>query len=144
LAALALLLVAAAECGCDSGPKLVKVSGRVLIDGQPLTHGFVRISPAGYRCAMAKLDSQGRFTMSTAPDQVGDGVVIGTHKAAVIATESVGPSSTKWHAPKRYNNEETSELEVTIDKETADLVINLTWEGDPHGKPWTETGEREK
>src|SRR5262245_36257360 len=136
----AALLAAAAlfAAGCSSGPKVVRVSGVVLIDGQPLTHGFVQVAPAGYRPATGKIGPDGRFTLTTLTE--GDGCVVGTHPAAVIATETLGPGAQKWHAPKKYAATETSGLTVTIDRPTDDLKIELTWAG---GKPFVERFTKE-
>ncbi|CAN5286255.1 hypothetical protein BH11PLA2_BH11PLA2_10390 [soil metagenome] len=137
---LAVTTLLLAGSGCDSGPKLVHISGQVLVDGQPLRHGFVTIAPEGHRAALAKLDSEGRFTMTTGPDKDGDGVALGTHKVAVNSIEHLGPGSQKWHAPKKYNDLQTSGLTVTIDKAQSDLVLNLTWDG---GKPFIERSGKE-
>lgn len=127
--------------GCDSGPKIVAVSGVVLIDGQPLTHGVVQVVPAGYRPAMAQIGQDGHFTLGTHEDK--DGVVVGTHKVAVIAHKTLGPGSQMWMAPKHYMDADTSGLTITVDKEAHDVEIKLTWKDDPYGKPWVEYAERE-
>jgi hypothetical protein len=126
----AALAVLAAGCG---GPKVVPVSGRVLIDGQPVEHGFVRVSPDGYRAATGKLGPGGRFTLTTTdPD---DGCLVGTHPTEVIALETLGPGAQKWHAPKAYGDPSTSNLTVTVTGPTDDLTIDLSWGG---GKPFIE------
>lgn len=114
------------------------MSGIVLIDGAPLTHGFVQVAPAGFRPASGPIGSDGRFTLTTLKE--GDGCVVGTHPVAVIATESLGPSGQKWHAPKQYAAQDTSGLKVTIDGPTSDLKIELTWAG---GKPFVEQFNKE-
>src|SRR5262245_52017424 len=92
--------VALFAVGCDSGPKIVPASGTVLIDGVPLTHGVVQIVPDDFRPASGKIEPDGRFTLTTLkPD---DGCLVGTHKATVVATESLGPGAQKWHAPRKY------------------------------------------
>jgi hypothetical protein len=134
----AILAIALASLGCSSQPKIVPVSGIVLIDGQPLKHGQILVAPAGYRPAMATLGPDGRFTLGTNADA--DGVALGTHPVAVVAYEIVKPGVQKWHAPKKYNSTETSGLTMTVEKATNDIVINLTWEG---GKPFLVTSEKE-
>ncbi|MBA4068126.1 MAG: hypothetical protein C0501_31385 [Isosphaera sp.] len=130
LAAVGLAVLAAAGCG---GPRVVPVSGRVLIDGRPVEHGFVRVAPDGHRAATGKLGPGGRFTLTTTdPD---DGCVTGTHPAEVIALETLGPGAQKWHAPKAYGEAGTSGLTVSITGPTDDLAIDLTWGG---GKPFVE------
>src|SRR5687768_6454035 len=85
---MALLLLAA---GCDSRPQRVPVSGKVLIDGQPLTYGFVRIIPQDARPATGQIGPDGRFTLTCYDD--GDGCIPGKHAAAVIACESLGANA---------------------------------------------------
>lgn len=124
--------------GCSSGPKIVPVSGQVLIDGKPLEHGVVQVAPAGFRPAVGTIGPGGRFTLETL--EPGDGCVVGTHPAAVIANESTSPSSQRWHAPKKYADASTSGLQVTIDGPTDSLKIELSWDG---GKPFVEHYNKE-
>ncbi len=120
--------------GCDDGrPQRVPVSGRVLIDGQPLTHGFVQVVPAGDRAASGKIGADGRFTLTTFEEN--DGCVLGTHAVAVIGLESMGAGAQKWHAPKIYASPETSGLTIDVTGPTDSIELNLTWDG---GKPFIE------
>jgi hypothetical protein len=118
--------------GCDSRPKRVKVSGQVLIDGEPLNVGTVQFVPEGSRPAVGQLDDQGRFTLTTFDE--GDGCVLGKHRVAVIANEMLSGNRMRYYAPIVYGNFETSDLTVDIDGPTDDLVIELSWHG---GKPFT-------
>lgn len=130
LVVFALGLVAA---GCNRNPTRVPVSGQVLIDGEPLVHGQVAFIPESGRPSSGVLDEQGRFTLSSfAPN---DGAALGVHQIAVIAQEALSDTETKWHAPKKYANHETSGLTWEITGPTDSVVINLSWEG---GKPFVE------
>lgn len=130
LAAIPLLL-----SGCDDGrPKLLPTSGVVLIDGEPLTQGFVRFHPHGGRPATGELDKEGRFTLTCIKKE--DGVVPGTHPVSVIACETIDPCTMRWNAPKIYISPKTSGLAQTIDGPTDSVKIELTWAG---GKPFTES-----
>ena len=126
--ATALLLVA----GCDFNDGRIPASGVVLIDGEPLTHGTVRLFPKGSRSASGKLDEDGKFVLNTKHDQ--KGILPGTHRVKVDAREWVGPRSLKWHAPKKYASH-NSGLEVTIDETKEEITIDLTWDGK---KPFVE------
>ena len=126
-----LLSLALLPAGCDDGPEIVPVSGQVLIDGKPLTHGFVQVGPKGYRPASGDIGPDGRFTLTTS--EPGDGIVIGTHPAAVIGTESIDGTKQRWHAPRKYQDFSTSGLTVTVDGPTDSLKIELSWNG---GKPF--------
>jgi hypothetical protein len=127
--ALGAALLAATGCG-GGGPKIVPVSGVVLIDGQPLTYGHVQVLPAGWRPASGRLDSNGRFTLTTTT--ANDGCAVGTHPVVVLAGESLTPETMKWHAPQRYADGATSGLTVTITGPTTDLKIELKGDG---GRP---------
>ena len=123
-----------AGCG-DGRPERHKVSGQVLIDGQPLTFGTVLIVPKDERRSVGELGPDGRFTLSSYEDEGSDGCVPGTHQVAVVAVEPLTPSTQRWHAPKKYIDAETSGLTCEITGPTDSLVINLSWEG---GKPFVE------
>ncbi len=112
--------------GCGDGrPKRVPVAGQVLIDGQPLTFGYVNFVPEHGRASTAKLDNQGRFHLSCYGSN--DGVVIGKHAIEVVAREAIGEIQFKWHAPKKYASVRTSELSEEITNPIDSLKINLTW-----------------
>lgn len=120
--------------GCGDGrPKRVPVSGQVLIDGKPLTVGFIRLIPDDARPASGRIGPDGRFTLKTFESD--DGVVLGTHPVTVRANKMINSTTVQWLAPKEYSREETSELTATIDGPDDSLVIKLTWDG---GKPFVE------
>ena len=91
------------------------------------------MTPAGYRPASGKIGPDGPFTRTTTED--GDGVTLGTHAAAVIATESINERSQRWHAPRKYVDPLTSGLNVTVTGPTEELKIELSWNG---GKPFVQ------
>ncbi|HVK17705.1 MAG TPA: hypothetical protein VM533_12215 [Fimbriiglobus sp.] len=125
-AALVAAVVGLAGCG-DGGPKIVPVSGIVLIDGQPLTYGHIQVIPSGWRPASGRIGGDGRFTLTTTVS--GDGCAVGTHPVAILAGESLTPETTKWHAPQKYADVTTSDLKVTITGPTDDLKIELKSDG---------------
>lgn len=114
--------------GCGDGrPGRVAVSGQVLIDGKPLTHGFIRLLPENGRVAVGKLNEEGRFAMSTYGKY--DGVITGEHRVEIDASEEISSTQRKWHAPKKYFGHRTSGLTQIIDEPTDTLVIDITWDG---------------
>jgi hypothetical protein len=130
-----LLLGSVVLAGCNGSQfERVPVSGRVLIDGEPLKFGYVRFFPEGARASGGRLDEEGRFVLTS--KQKGDGVILGTHSVAISAGESISDTQVKWHAPKKYNSPKASGLVFTIDEPTDSLEILLTWDG---GKPFVET-----
>jgi hypothetical protein len=134
---LLLLLLFVVGCG-DGRPSRVPISGRVTIDGEPLTTGNITIVPANARPASGKIGPDGRFTLNSFEDN--DGCVLGNHKVVVVASEILSGTSVKWHAPKKYADLETTDLEVNITGPTDDLLIELTWDG---GKPFVEKFDAE-
>lgn len=128
------LLVSALVAGCGDGrPERVPVSGRVLIDGQPLTEGYLRVHPPSNRAATGQIGSDGRFTLTTY--ERGDGCVPGQHPITVTASKFINPQTVRWFAPKKYASGATSGLTIDITGPTDDAVVNLSWEG---GKPFDE------
>jgi hypothetical protein len=119
--------------GCTSHPGCVPVAGTVVIDGKPLTTGWVRIVPEKHRIAQGEIDASGHFRLTSFAD--GDGCVSGTHRVEVISNGPIGTTGLRWLAPKKYAKAATSGLTVTIDKPRDDLVLELTWSG---GKPFVE------
>ncbi len=123
------LLFLSAVVGCGDGrPTRVPVSGHVLIDGKPLTHGYVQFAPADSRASTGGFDVDGRFVLTCF--EMGDGAVTGKHKIAVMAQEAIGQETIKWHAPKKYANAATSGLEREITGPTDSIKIELTWGGE--------------
>lgn len=121
------LLMLLVGCG-QSGPKLIAVSGRVVIDEKPLTFGAVRFVPAEGPPAVAKLDHEGKFTLMTEEQP---GCVAGEHTVEVFANESISEYENKQHAPPGYASARTSGLAVTVSSPTEDQVIKLTSQGPP-------------
>jgi hypothetical protein len=125
--------------GCSDGrPTRVPVSGRVLIDGKPLTLGSVMFVPKGDRPSSGTIDKDGRFTLTCFDKE--DGAVVGTHRIAISAVEQVGPGAQKWHAPKKYVDYSKSGLTAEVTGPTNDVLIELSWDG---GKPFIERGQGE-
>ena len=121
-----------AGCG-DGRPSRVPVSGSVVIDGQPVTHGSIMFIPAGGRPAGGSVDTQGHFALTCY--EPGDGATPGHHRVKVTAVEPINERSSRWLAPKKYADEKTSGIEVEITEPVDDLKIELTWDG---GKPFVE------
>ena len=126
-------VVAVQFVGCDKQPKIVPVSGRVLLDGEPLTMGSVQFIHPATRPAAGAIRDDGRFILSTYKQ--GDGAAPGHYRVRVIASEEAGSDAVRWNAPKKYADEISSGIEFDIEGPVDDLVIELTWDG---GKPFVE------
>lgn len=130
IAATAIVLGALFATGCGDGkPARVPVSGKVLIDDQPLTKGYIRFVPAKGRPAGAEIGPDGSFKLGTYDEKNPDGAVPGDYSISVTSVESAGSNAQKWLVPQKYNDHQTSELTQKIVGPQNDLVIKLTWEG---------------
>lgn len=130
LAGLLLLLSCAMGCGGADRPSLVKVSGKVLLDGKPVegaTVYFKRESPDPKyrRPSRATTNTQGEFTPGTYGSD--DGIPPGKYKVGVMKTEYVDkpanfneenpaatPAKVRWVVPKQVSSPDTSGLVVEI------------------------------
>lgn len=136
IAGCAALLSIAGGMGCDSeasnaAPKVEKhpVSGKVtLADGKPLTKGRIVLVPQseGAAAASGEIGPDGAFQLSSVT--AGDGAAAGTYRAWIDWDQagSIGKGGKlDLPFPKKFANEDTSKLTVTIDANTADLPITL-------------------
>lgn len=128
-------VVALLGCG-DGRPSRVPVAGKVMIDGQPLANGSIVFMPEHGRQSFGNLDRDGHFTLSCFASN--DGAILGKHKIRVLASENFSETAVKIHAPKRYEDVQTSGLAEEITGPKDSVLISLTWKGDAHGKPYTE------
>lgn len=125
-----LALCGVAGCG-DSRAEPVPASGRVLIDGKPLTAGFVRVYTDDGRSASAKIQSDGSFALTTY--QEGDGCIPGDHAVSVVAIKPLAETGQVHHRrvdpqsmiPLRYRDPHTSGLRIEIDQPRDDLILKL-------------------
>jgi hypothetical protein len=85
---LAAILVIA---GCQQGPTMVPVTGKVLYNGKPLKFGSVVFQPPSGQPAQGEIQSDGTFTLSTYRPQ--DGAVVGKHKVRITCYESQRPGA---------------------------------------------------
>ncbi|MBA2117007.1 hypothetical protein [Bremerella alba] len=114
--------------GCGDGrPAVVKTSGQVFLNGEPLIFkgdGFVQVIPADNRPATGMINpSDGTFTLTTFDND--DGAVPGEH-AVTILVKALGPGGQSVNLlPTEYTEMETSGLTVVIDKPTDSLKIEL-------------------
>lgn len=136
-----------AGCGGDGRPRLVKVTGKVTLDGQPLEGAIVAFQPitqdkAKYQRPSSGIsESSGEFTIGTYGTD--DGLPVGKFKVGVVKRELVGKLPDdfnsenaaaynlkyKWTTPREYADPATSGLEVEVTSsglkpETIDLKTN--------------------
>lgn len=115
--------------GCSGDVDRVPTNGRVLIDGQPLAHGTIQVTPVGARPAYGTIVN-GEYVLDTYGK--GDGTLPGSHPVTITATEAVDGDRIKWHAPKKYATPGAG-LVVEIAPDGTAKDIELSWQG---GKPF--------
>ena len=122
------LLLGVLGCGGHQS-NMAEVTGKVLVDGQPLTTGRVNTLPERGRGAQGTINSEGEFTLSSG--DLGSGALVGLHHVAVVAVEespNMGPEAPrKSLIPMRYANAETSGLTIDVKAgEPNEVVLELT------------------
>ncbi len=125
------LLVLNVLVGCGSDRQMAKVTGTVkLSDGTPVTSGTVEFETVDQKppvTATGEINEAGEFKLGTWTAD--DGVVIGKHRAVVVADFEIGTGAERPNLiPKstvhsKYREFETSGLEFTIEEDNPDLRI---------------------
>ena len=135
---LSLLCLTMVLSGCGDGrASRVKVSGKVTVEGKPLSVGGISFYPIPEgRQGGGAIGKDGVY--STTMYELNDGLPPGSYAVAVNAVQIVNDTSKRWHAPQKYSDHETSGLKVEITEETDAMDFDLTWEGDEHSGPWVE------
>jgi hypothetical protein len=121
-------LVVGTIAGCDRPLVLVKVRGRVTVNGLPLRAGTVVFAPDEERgfhgpLSYAVLDRDGAFELAT---DAGPGAVAGWHRVTVAPA----PESAHLIAGlERYRNPDISGLRFEVKPgQDNDFNIALTWD----------------
>jgi len=113
------LIVGCAEKKAE--PEVVPVTGKVLLDGEPLEFGTVTFQPLRGQPAKGEIQPDGTFELSTfAP---GDGAPVGKHQVRITCYESQRPGAEQNTnaetlgeslIPEKYLNFATSGIEVSV------------------------------
>src|SRR5262249_50753905 len=108
------------SAGCNQGPKLGRVSGRVTYKGKPVPNGAITFlpSPSGPP-ATAGIQPDGTYTLET--PGIGNGAVLGAHALMITALReapAVGPEERDPLPPPiipiKYGNTSTSGLTAEV------------------------------
>jgi hypothetical protein len=126
----AIALVAVVMCGCDQGPPMYKVTGKVTYkDGSVPKGGVcsVQFLPTANTTAQVRkgasgaISPDGTFEMHTrAP---GDGVNAGDYGVTFAIWQS--PTDPRSLIPPKYSNPATSGYKITVDKDISDLKFEI-------------------
>ncbi|MCC6508226.1 MAG: hypothetical protein IT423_03910 [Pirellulaceae bacterium] len=132
-----LLLFCTTMCavlGCGNGmPQTVRVTGTVTFDGQkppgPGIVYFLPQEPAGdlpLRPATGDFDAEGRYAAMTF--EPGDGMIPGKYKVYIECWEqapNMEGKPVKSFVPKKYQNAETSGIEINLTTDSASREENF-------------------
>ncbi len=136
---LLLLFVALLGCGGPARPPMAKVTGVVLVDGNPIEGAAVMFVPtAGGRPALGSTNAAGEFELMTF--ETGDGALVGEHQVTITKKEiagvvsedglsgSVQPGGIQetWLVPERYSQAATSGLTANVAAGMKPLEFKLT------------------
>jgi hypothetical protein len=145
LPVVAALLLALPACG-RSKPAVAPVSGRITLDGKPVTTGVVIFYPQTGRPATSQIGSDGRYTLGTFTPT--DGALPGLHRVVIESRAApastprparpVGPpppgtpddiaqewaagtlsaiaTETEWLVPEQYAAQSTTPLRATVSR----------------------------
>jgi hypothetical protein len=138
---IALLLVAVTAIvfatGCNRGPAMSQVSGKVLLKDGSVPKGGVRVvrfQPADSTAEIRKgasgaIEDDGSFTMWT--KQPGDGVYHGNYIVTIAVLKGT-MDTTPMISPK-FVSPQTSPFKVTVDGDINDLKFEVDPVGAPQG-----------
>ncbi len=113
-----MLLGLLSGCG-NSGPKLVPVSGRITIDGQPLPRGSISLrAESTWDQPTGSIDADGKYVVYTKGRA---GAPPGRYRVVVFATEAAHDAEGKAHpglpvsiVPALYNDPATTPLKIDV------------------------------
>jgi hypothetical protein len=118
--AAAMLALVVVGCG-RAGPPIAPVSGKVTLNGTPVTNASICFaSPDGYG-ASTLLSADGGFQLGS---QYGPGIPHGNYRIAIVPLREDGPMPTPSgtgaskalsEIPKKYQNMQTSGLMANVD-----------------------------
>ncbi len=126
--------------GCDSGPKIVKVKGRVTYDGKPVTAGKIFFMPAIGKPAYAEIQTDGTYVLTTL--ETFDGACVGDHVVSITALKQDeskkdntgkkgGPApppinaKLDWLVPQVYSSLETSKLRAKVENKENEINFDI-------------------
>jgi hypothetical protein len=110
IAAAVIAITATIGCGKPSHQlETAPFRGKVTLDGQPLTAGYVTFVTARGRSSSGEIQPDGTFEMSTY--QAGDGAQVGSHPVVITPVPqdvALPPGGKRVPIPERYQRAGTS------------------------------------
>jgi hypothetical protein len=131
----AVLLAGIALTGCQRGPKIVPVSGKVTYNGTPLKFGSIMFQPESGPLARGTIQADGTFRLTTISD--GDGCTEGMAKVRITCFQSQSEDVASLAeagevpaggllVPKRYTSFGTSGITAEVRRGGKPFVFELT------------------
>jgi hypothetical protein len=119
---LGLAVLFAAGCGRKDRLETAEVTGRVTVNGQPLTSGMVAFMCEQGPVAKGQISSDGSFRMDPYDPSAGKGVVVGRYQVMISAPDPKAQAAVKGHdygsipslIPERYSVPATSGLTFEV------------------------------
>jgi hypothetical protein len=115
--------------GCDQGPKLETVHGRITLDGEPLADARVEFQPENGRPCLGRTNAQGEYELEYLSDR--KGALQGKHQVRIWTQdvredEQGNQVEVPERVPARYNTE--TQLEVVVEEGKSEFNFDLTTE----------------
>jgi hypothetical protein len=141
-----LLPLCAVIAGCGPGRlETTPISGRVTYRGKPVPNGRIVFQPEEGRPAMAALDADGRYRLTTF--KPGDGALLGKHRVTIEATRQIGnapqpksraeefrlgaggrPPVIEWLVPEKYARLRITPLKAEVTRSANTVNFDLPTE----------------
>ena len=123
--AFVLLLLA----GCNRGPQLAPVTGRVTLDNKPLEAAEITFQPDKGTASYGRTDQDGRYELRYTRDEMG--ALVGPHTVRIrAATEFTGPRGQSIVRPQlvpaRYHAESELRRDVADEDNVFDFDLEAT------------------
>ncbi len=123
-----LLVATALASGCGDSSGVAPVHGVVTLNGEPLTEGFVIVTPSEGKMAKGTIRADGTFVLGTNSDS--DGAQVGTHPVTVLpptVEEGKPLSAVAKSLPNKYSIAAASGITVDVQPNTDnELIIKLS------------------
>lgn len=128
--------------GCGNGLNLVPVSGKVLLDGEPVSGAAVAFWPtSGGPIATGVTNDQGQFELSTLDKP---GAIVGNYRVTVIKSDVEGGVAADadnleasadqenhqvtWHTPEKYSDLKRTDLVKDVSANAVPILLELSAE----------------
>ena len=113
--------------GCNSGPAMGQVGGKVTLDGEPLANAFVEFRPREGRPSGATTDASGDYTLQFTAHETG--ALLGEHTVKITTEGEIEDPETgettevPERVPAKYNTETTLTATVSGGKNTINFEL---------------------